>query len=262
AFAQAQTPKLVDETLRKLEKEIAAARGLEFKTPVIAKVIARAKDGPKGVQGYYNIKEKTLYLYDNVAGNYERGVLIHEMVHALQDQHFGLAKLHQESFGSDAELAMAALIEGDATFTMIELLKKDQPKVAGMLNTSLEKAKNQRNAFLYGVGARYVKGLKDKGGWASVNARYKFPPRTTAAILNPGASTIDLGPGPSVGAFGLIEMMAEHSEAKSLAISAASGWIGDRIAEDGAVKSWQLAFDTAEQATRFHSAYISVRTKQ
>src|SRR5205823_6822822 len=107
------------------------------------------------------------------------------MVHALQDQHFGLAKLHQEGFGSDAELAMAALIEGDATFTMIELLKKDQPKVAAMLDTSLEKAKNLRNAFLYGVGAKYVKNLKDKETWASVNARYTSPPRTTAAIQNP-----------------------------------------------------------------------------
>lgn len=253
-LAHAQPSKLVDETLRKLEKDIAAARGLEFKTPVNAMVIARAKEA-KGVQGYYSTKDKTLYLYDDIAGNYERGVLIHEMVHALQDQHFGLAKLHQETIGSDAELAMAALIEGDATFTMIEVLKKDQPKVTAMLETSLEKAKNLRNAFLYGVGARYVKALKDKGGWASVNARYKFAPRTTAAILTPGASTIDLGPGRSVGAFGLIEMMAANAEARALAISAAAGWIGDRVVEDGGVKSWQLAFDTPEHAERFRSAY-------
>jgi uncharacterized iron-regulated protein len=258
----AEKAKIVEETLRQLEKDISAARGLAFKTPVNAKVIARSQDAAKGVQGYYSIKEKTLYLYDDIAGSYERGVLIHEMVHALQDQHFGLAKLHQADFGSDAELALAALIEGDATFTMIEVLKKDQPKVAAMLDTSLQKAKNLRNAFLYGLGARYVKGLKDKGGWASVNARYKFPPRTTAAILAPGGSTIDLGPGRSVGAFGVVQLLAEIPDARSLAISAAGGWIGDRIVEDGAVKSWQLAFDTPEHATRFHSAYTMVRTRQ
>jgi uncharacterized iron-regulated protein len=247
--------KILDDTLRKLEKDIAAVRGLDFKKPVAAKVIARPKEGAKGVQGYYDTKEKTLYLYDDIKGNYERGVLIHEMVHALQDQHFGLNKLHQDTFGDDAELALAALIEGDATFTMIEVLKKDQPKVEMMLNTSLDQAKNVRNAFLYGVGARYVKGLKDKGGWKSVNGRYKFPPQATAAILTPGAATIDLGPGRSVGAFGLIEMMAEHPEAKSLAITAAPGLIGDRIVEDGAVKVWQLAFETREQAERFAKAY-------
>lgn len=249
--------KILDETLRLLEKDIAAVRGLAFKTPVVAKVIPRPKDGAKGVQGFYSIKEKTLYLYDDLKGNYERGVLLHEMVHALQDQHFGLAQLHQADFGSDAELALAALIEGDATFTMIEVLKKDQPNVAKMLDTSLEKAKNLRNAFLYGIGARYVKGLKDKGGWASVNARYKFSPRTTAAILNPGLSTINLGPGRTVGAFGLIQKFADNPEAKSLAIAAANGWIGDRIVEDGAVKSWQVAFNTREDATRFEHAYAA-----
>ncbi len=259
-IASAQNAKPSPEMLRKLEKEIAAVRGLEFKSPVQAKVIARDKNA-KGVQGFYSPKDKTLYLYDDIAGNYERGVLIHEMVHALQDQHFGLAKLHQESFGSDAELAMAALIEGDATFTMIEVLKKEQPKVAGMLNTSLDKAKNLRNAFLYGLGARYVQSLHAKGGWKSVDVRYKFPPRTTAAILNTSASTIDLGPGRSVGAFGLIEMMADHAEAKPLAIAAASGWIGDRVVEDGAVKSWQLAFDTAEHAQRFQKAYELIASK-
>src|SRR6188508_1144125 len=97
----AATAKILDETLRQLEKDIAGVRGLAFKTPVVAKVIARGNDGRKGVQGYYNLKDKTLYLYDDIAGNYERGVLIHEMVHALQDQHFNLSKLHQAEFGSD-----------------------------------------------------------------------------------------------------------------------------------------------------------------
>jgi uncharacterized iron-regulated protein len=254
----AEKAKAFDATLRQLEKEIAEVRGLAFKTPVVAKIIARPKEAAKGIQGFYSTKDKALTLYDDIQGNYERGVLIHEMVHALQDQHFGLAKLHQTEFGSDAELALAALIEGDATFTMIELLKKDQPKVAAMLDTSLEKAKNLKNAFLYGVGARYVKGLKERGGWASVNARYKFPPRTTAAILQAEPhGTIDLGPGRSVGAFGLALMMADHPEAKGLALSAAQGWIGDRVVEDGAVKSWQLAFDNATHATRYKEAYAA-----
>src|SRR5258708_4649423 len=139
-----QKPMLLDDTVRQLEKDIAAARGLAFKTPVNAKVIARAKDAPKGVQGYYDIKEKTLYLYDDITGAYERGVLIHEMVHALQDQHFGLDKLHQTDDADDAELAKTALIEGDATYTMIEVLKKDQPAVEKMLDSRLEKAKDVR----------------------------------------------------------------------------------------------------------------------
>src|SRR5262245_14221662 len=104
----------LEATLRQLEKEIAAARGLEFKKPVVAKVVPRPADADRQTQGYYSPTEKTLYVYNDVKGNYARGVLIHEMVHALQDQHFGLGKLHQQTFGSDAELALAALVEGDA----------------------------------------------------------------------------------------------------------------------------------------------------
>src|SRR5262249_44862680 len=160
-----------------------------------------------------------LYLYDDISGAYRRGVLIHEMVHALQDQHFGLAKLHQASFGSDAELARAALVEGDATFTMIELLKKEQPRVAAMLDAPLGKAKNLQNAFLYAQGARYVKALKERGGWGRVNAAYRFPPRSTAAVLHPeGVPVIDLGPGKTYGEFGVIKLLAENPQTAALAV--------------------------------------------
>src|SRR5262249_16411295 len=150
-----------------------------------ARVIGRPKDAV-GVQGYYDVRDKTLFLYDDVKGNYERGVLIHEMVHALQDQHFGLEKLHQASFGSDAEPAMARVIGGDPTYTMIEVLKAQQPKAAAMLDVPLERARNLQNAFLYAQGARYVKARKERGGWQSVNFAYRFTPGSTAAILHPG----------------------------------------------------------------------------
>ncbi len=186
------------------------------------------------------------------------------MVHAWQDQHFGLAKLHQGSFGSDAELALAALIEGDATFTMIEMLKKDQPAVAKMLETPLEKAKNLRNAFLYGQGARYVQALKERGGWATVNAAYKNPPKTTAAILFPGTfpSTIHLGPGKSKGAFGIVEMLAAHAETAPVAMASARGWKGDRLVEDKDTHAWIVAFATPTQAREFQQASAKLRKAQ
>src|SRR5262245_56108583 len=92
----------LEATLRQLEKEIAEVRGLKFKKPVVAKVVPRPKGAGTGVQGYYSTKEKVLYVYDDVRGSYQKGVLIHEMVHALQDQHFGLSKLHAARFDSDA----------------------------------------------------------------------------------------------------------------------------------------------------------------
>jgi uncharacterized iron-regulated protein len=253
----------VEKVLRKLEKDIAAVRGLAFKKPVVAKVIARPKGAPGGIQGYYSTREKALYLYDDIRGSYERGVLIHEMVHALQDQHFGLGKLHATSFGSDAELARAALVEGDATFTMIELLKKDQPRVAHMLATPLEKARNLQNAFLYAQGARYVRALHQQGGWPLVNMRYSFPPSSTAAVLHPeGVPTINLGPGATRGEYGLIRLLAGNPATAPEAVSSSAGWRGDRVIEDGPSRAWVVAFASPAQALRFRDALARLRAAE
>src|SRR5262249_50709272 len=113
AAAPAMKPTELDRQLRRLGKEVGNIRGRKCKKPVVAHVIARTRGGPPGIQGYYDTRTKALYLYDDIKGNYQRGVLIHEMVHALQDQHFGLARLHAASYSSDQELARAALVEGD-----------------------------------------------------------------------------------------------------------------------------------------------------
>src|SRR5262249_43723465 len=132
---------------------------------------------------------------------------------------------------------------------------KDQPKVAAMLDVPLEKARNLQNAFLYAQGARYVKALKEKGGWELVNARYQFPPQTTASILHPeGVSTIDLGAGKTRGEYGLIALLMEHKDTAALAVKAAAGWKGDKYREEGDDKWWVIAFDTPEQALRCQEA--------
>src|SRR5262245_13911740 len=181
----ADTPAELDKQLRALEKEIEKVRELKFLTPVVGRIVPRPKRGAEGIQGYYDTKQKALFLYDDIKGSYYKGTLIHEMVHALQDQYFGLSRQDDAKLDSDAALARAALIEGDATYTMIEVLRKEQPHVAKMLSTSLDKAKNLRNAFLYGIGAKYVQQVKQAGGWKAVNDRYHFPPTSTAAILHP-----------------------------------------------------------------------------
>jgi len=263
----AQAPTDLDARLRTLEKEIAAVRGLAFKTPVQAKIIARPAAGAKGVQGYYSIKDKTLFLYDDIKDNYQQGVLIHEMAHALQDQHFDLAKLksklHLDKYDDDAELALAALIEGDATYTMIEVLKKDQPKVAAMLDVPLEKAKDLHKAFLYAQGARYVKALKERpGGWANVNFAYKFPPGNTASIFNlRSMSSIDLGPGPTRGAYAFFREMTADADARPHALKAAQAWRGDRLIEQNGSKASIIACADRESGDLVQTALRAVTSR-
>jgi uncharacterized iron-regulated protein len=261
--ARTSAPASLERTLRDLEKRIATVRGLRFKTPVVARVVPRPADAPRGIQGYYSIPGKRIVLYDDVKGSYERGVLVHEMVHALQDQHFGLAKLHQPSFGSDAELARAALVEGDATYTMIEVLKKEQPRAAAMLDVPLGKARNLQNAFLYAQGARYVQALKERGGWPAVNLKYRFPPGSTAAVLHPqGLPSIRLGPGKTVGEFGIIELLRSNPATAAEAVEVAAGWRADREVREKTGRSWEVIFSSPKKARRFHEALATLRAAQ
>ena len=42
-------------------------------------------------------------------------IVVHELVHALQDQHFNLTKITESAKTTDQDMAISALIEGDAT---------------------------------------------------------------------------------------------------------------------------------------------------
>src|SRR6185295_18065417 len=53
-----------------------------------------------------------------LAGRMEDTIIVHELTHALQDQHFDLQKFQISDPLSDAGSARSALIEGDATLTM------------------------------------------------------------------------------------------------------------------------------------------------
>jgi uncharacterized iron-regulated protein len=263
APAAPMTQEKLDELMRQLEKDISSVRGLKYKAPVKGKIIARSKDVERSLQGYYNLKDRTLYVFDDLAGNYQRGVLIHEMVHALQDQHFNLTKLHEKSFDSDAELALAALIEGDATFTMIEVLKKEQPAVARMLDAPLEKSRDLQRAFLYSQGARYVRALKERGGWESVNFAYRFKPSSTADILHPeGVATIDLGPGKTRGELALIQALRSHESTAADAVAVAAGWRGDRYRTFENGHSWLVAFAGDRAAQRGQTALAKLYAAQ
>jgi uncharacterized iron-regulated protein len=264
AVKKSQAEIELEASIRKLEKDIEKARGLKFLKPVIAHVIARPKEGHAGIQGYYDLKKKALFLFDDIKGSYQKGVLIHEMVHALQDQHFGLTKLHDPNIGGDAELARAALIEGDATYTMIEVLGKEQPHAARMLSVPLEKSRNLQNAFLYAQGARFVEALKKRGGWKAVDIRYQFPPQTTATILHPNerVRTVNLGPGKPVGELGLIRLLLCQPATAPVSVAASAGWRGDRTIEEGDGRAWVVAFAGAEQAGRFRRALADLRAAE
>ncbi|HET9212932.1 MAG TPA: hypothetical protein VFR03_21175, partial [Thermoanaerobaculia bacterium] len=80
------------------------------------------------VAGFYDPDGKYMTLVDTslgAAGKEEKAqnedmVLVHELTHALQDQHFNLHRFEERDPLSDGGTAKKALVEGDATLTMID----------------------------------------------------------------------------------------------------------------------------------------------
>jgi len=75
------------------------------------------------VGGYYDPKTKAFYMLQREGVGYgpllNRTLIAHELTHALDDQHFDLARLMKAAEASeDAALAIGAVVEGSATHLM------------------------------------------------------------------------------------------------------------------------------------------------
>lgn len=79
------------------------------------------------VVGFYDPASDTLFVVDGVASELVDGVLVHEMVHALQDQYVDLDSLTEANRdANDASMAVQAALEGHATFVMLEWMMGEQ----------------------------------------------------------------------------------------------------------------------------------------
>jgi hypothetical protein len=72
----------------------------------------------------YDFKTKKLYLATWTSPDLREFSLVHELVHALQDQHFNLRKYVESAAGSDADLARMAVVEGQASWVMTEYVMR------------------------------------------------------------------------------------------------------------------------------------------
>ncbi len=150
------------------------------------------------VAGYYDPKTKQFHLADWIDLDGQKPIMAHELVHALQDQHFNLRRFeHWPKGDSDAELAAHALVEGDATLAMA-LYVANNPLVAlaflkslgtkGMASEELDKAPRalrESLLFPYQDGEKWVNALYKRGGWNEVSQAFTTLPQSTEQILHP-----------------------------------------------------------------------------
>jgi hypothetical protein len=142
------------------------------------------------VQGLYIPKRKRLFLLDDLAPEEERAVLDHELLHALQDQHYDLEALLRFAPGhADRQVARVHLVEGDATIFMALLAQTRETDETA--SPSPSNAPPALPAFLervivspYVEGSKFVAGLVESGGRAAVDAAFRDLPVSTEQIAH------------------------------------------------------------------------------
>jgi hypothetical protein len=216
--------------------------------------------------GFYEPEDGTMYMAGDLDGLNAEATLAHELVHALQDQHWDLKKRSKYRPGeSDKSSALAALAEGDATSAMADYVvaKMDASKtaldvsedlfteqvlgtVSGGPGTNTPHVMKTSLIAPYVDGLVFVNALRRKGGWTLVNRAWSDIPKTTEQILHVekweakepavevGAPTAAaLGPGwvkadeDTYGEQG-VRLMFEEWMSLNDAKVAASAWGGDR----------------------------------
>ncbi len=158
------------------------------------------------VAGYYRPKSKELFIADWNELNQQKPVMAHELIHALQDQHFNLQRFEDWPRGdSDREAAVHALIEGDATGIMYDYQLKPMrtditrlPSIAGFADNPLAQAeKDGQKVFVsappsiqeslifpYVYGAGFVQELVKRNGWEGVSRAFTDLPQSTEQIIH------------------------------------------------------------------------------
>ena len=189
--------------------------------PGAEETLNRNELAPEMIRGAYSFREKKLILGAGVAQHQLEQTVVHELVHALQDQHFDLASLLEPPTGtveggaarrsdSDQQLARFSLIEGDAVLDEYRYRypNTDVCSAAGLdrLIATIPTAENPglssypsfslyRREFSNRYGLRFIC-LETKQG-KSRNDLFLNPPKSSAEIMFIGKTGAGIGQKPA-----------------------------------------------------------------
>lgn len=215
--------------------------------------------------GLYDPEAGTAYLVDDdgTLSPSERSVVAHEVVHALQDQHFDLQRLSELDDDPDAAMAFRSVVEGDAVLTEERWAeahlseeereqRRAEQREAGLRQRQalqeLPPALVESFIVPYTVGPEFVRELRQPGGWAAVDAALADPPETMVEVLHPhlradGFSPVEPDPGSSPAGWEPLQRLSWGAFEVLLLMDLADGYTPERpLAEawrGGRLAAWQ-----------------------
>ncbi len=239
------------------------------------------------VAGYYDPRAKTLYV---VQGGDEQvtGITIaHELVHALQDQHFNLDSLQQARTDNDRLTTGQSIVEGQATLEQIGSMIGSDNAITAMpggwekvrqliremqgsmpVFASAPTILQETLLFPYLTGAEFMRRFKTEAPGQSPFARmpqsteqlihpdlyFKTPDEPTTVVL-PAPATGKVAYENNLGEFETRILLFEYLRDQSSAVRGAAGWDGDRYqlieTPRGDALTWVTVWDTSIDAAEF-----------
>lgn len=153
------------------------------------------------IAAFYDQHADALYLFEQtpLKNATNRMILAHELVHALQDQHFQLELLPLDlKENDDRLLAATALVEGDATWSMSLFFSEDaEPSgmvsalASGIFSQSVAALANSPTflreslLFPYTKGQEFATALYQSAGMDAISKAFSRLPNSTRQILHP-----------------------------------------------------------------------------
>jgi hypothetical protein len=240
------------------------------------------------VLGYYSPSdEQIVVVSDAEEPTLDTGTLVHELVHALQHQQFGLA---HDADTTDAKQARDSVIEGEAELVSERYLDRCGTNWSCVRppteNTSIDLSLGVQLQLLapYTQGQTFVETVQERGGWEAVDDLHRQLPTSSTRFIHPdrypGADPVEVtvtdrsGEGwhrldatDTLGEASVYTMLV-HSEVVDVEELTgydhpfSAGWTGGQIAlyerdgEFGYV--WETAWETPTDAEQFALAYRDV----
>lgn len=224
----------------------------------------------------------------------EEMVAVHELQHAIQDQHFAIGeKTKALRNDTDAGMAYHAVLEGEAVLVMIaHMLDKGGMKLDDLVgsdelvSTIMSAAQTEQAMdpstppffaeslkFPYLQGLKFVVAAYRRGGWAALDKVHANPPRSTREVMNPDeyfARTTKPAAWDSSAPAGIKNVLAvEHGGtfmwSFMLGADNAKGWVQDKIVIVRGKTPTVLVetkWETPERAAAFAKAYEAFLVKR
>lgn len=222
---------------------------------------------------------------------YQKVTLVHELIHALTDQHFDFNDELERRFDDgtgDEVSSILAMVEGDATYQQFVYFEGLDPaeavdaamEILSFESTVLDDAPSWIGmdlAFPYEQGLIFINAVVADDGLKGVDEVYQDPPTTTEQILEPRkylrrevptpldpvAVTL---PGWDVhedGAFGEwgVRLLLEDTVTPGVATQAAAGWDNDSyrvlVNGDDVAMAWSYLAESDQDAEDLVNALIA-----